>query len=58
MPVLIRVGMLALKVRSDAAARAGAAAPDWVDLLEEEAATWTLPEAVALAELIADPGRG
>ncbi|MQW76310.1 hypothetical protein GHK92_10520 [Nocardioides sp. dk4132] len=57
-PVLMRVGMLALKVRSDAAARAGAAAPDWANLLEEEAATWTLPEAVALAELIADPGPG
>ncbi len=55
-PVLMRVGMLALKVRSDAATRAGAAAPDWADLLGQEAATWTLPGAISLAGLIADPG--
>ena len=53
----MRAGMLALKARSDAATRAGAA-PEWADLLEQEAATWTLPEAIALAELIADPGPG
>lgn len=55
-PVLMRVGMLALKVRSDAATRAGAAAPDWADLLGQEAATWTLPGAISLTGLIADPG--
>lgn len=57
-PVLMRVGMLALKVRSDAVTRAGAVAPEWAGLLEQEAATWTLPEAIALAELIANPGPG
>ncbi len=55
-PVLTRVGMLALTVRSDAATRTAAGAPSWRQLLEEEAAPWTLPEAVAIAELIADPG--
>ncbi|MEU7144723.1 hypothetical protein ABZ942_35125 [Nocardia sp. NPDC046473] len=50
-PVLMRVGMLALKVRSDAAARAEAGAPSWEELLADEAATWTLPEAVAIADL-------
>ncbi|WP_107657336.1 hypothetical protein [Nocardia suismassiliense] len=50
-PVLMRVGMLALKVRSDAADRAEAGAPSWEKLLVDEAATWTLPEAVAIADL-------
>lgn len=48
-PVLMRVGMLALKVRSDAASRAATQTPTWSQLLEEEAATWTLPEAIAIA---------
>jgi hypothetical protein len=54
-PVLMRVGTLALRMRSDAATRAEASAPDWSELLEQEAATWTLPEAVALAELLEHP---
>lgn len=53
-PVLMRVGMLALTVRSDAATRASAQAPSWGRLLEDEAATWTLPEAIALLEQLAD----
>ncbi|MGY1825961.1 hypothetical protein [Blastococcus sp. SYSU DS0541] len=56
LPVLMRVGMLALKVRSDAAFRAAAGAPSWGELLEDDAATWTLPEAVTIAELLADAG--
>lgn len=51
-PVLMRIGMLALKVRSDAAARAEAGAPSWEQLLAAEAATWTLPEAVTIADLL------
>ncbi|PKV80940.1 hypothetical protein [Nocardia fluminea] len=51
-PVLMRIGMLALKVRSDAAARAEAGAPSWEQLLADEAATWTLPEALTIAELL------
>jgi hypothetical protein len=54
-PVLMRIGMLALKVRSDAATRAAAGAPSWSQLLEDDAATWTLPEAVAVAELLEGP---
>lgn len=54
-PVLMRVGMLALRMRSDAVTRAAAAAPDWSELLEQEAATWTLPETVALVELLERP---
>ncbi|MFI6042601.1 hypothetical protein ACIA8C_13255 [Nocardia sp. NPDC051321] len=50
-PVLIRVGMLALKVRCDAAVRAEAGAPSWETLLADEAATWTLPEAITIADL-------
>jgi hypothetical protein len=50
-PGLMRVGTLALKVRSDAATRAVTGAPSWAQLLEDEAATWTLPEAVAIAVL-------
>lgn len=49
--VLARIGLLALKVRSDAAARAAAGAPSWEKLLADEAATWTLPEAITIAEL-------
>lgn len=56
LPVLLRVGVLALKVRSDAASRAAAGTPSWARLLEDEAATWTLPEAVTIAELLADVG--
>lgn len=55
-PVLMRVGMLALTVRSDAATRAAAGAPSWGQLLEDEGATWTLSEAVAIAELLAASG--
>ncbi|MEV6392441.1 hypothetical protein [Nocardia xishanensis] len=51
-PVLMRIGMLALKVRSDAAARAEAGAPSWEQLLADEAATWTLPEALTIADLL------
>ncbi|MEU4413349.1 hypothetical protein [Nocardia salmonicida] len=51
-PVLMRIGMLALKVRSDAAARAEAGAPSWGELLADEAATWSLPEALTIAELL------
>lgn len=53
-PVLMRVGMLALKVRSEVAPRTEAGAPSWDRLLAEEAATWTLPEAVTIADLLAD----
>ena len=55
-PVLARVGMLAMTVRSDAATRTAAEAPSWRQLFESEAATWTLPEAVAIAELLASSG--
>lgn len=55
-PVLMRVGMLALKVRSDAATRAASGASSWSQFLEDEAATWTLPEAAAIAELLEEPG--
>ncbi|MBH0776634.1 hypothetical protein [Nocardia bovistercoris] len=54
-PVLMRTGMLALKARSDAAARARAGAPSWEQLLADEAATWTLPEAITIADLLTDP---
>ena len=54
-PVLMRVGMLALKVRSDAAIRAASGAPSWSQLLEDETATWTLPDAVAIVELLENP---
>lgn len=53
-PVLMRIGALALKVRSDAATRASTGASSWTQLLEDEAATWTLPEAVAIAEMLED----
>lgn len=55
-PVLTRIGMLALTVRSDAATRAAHGPPTWSQLLAHEAATWTLPEALTLSELMADPG--
>ncbi|MEV6066157.1 hypothetical protein AB0L82_06380 [Nocardia sp. NPDC052001] len=51
-PVLTRIGMLALKVRADAAARTRAGAPSWEQLLATEAATWTLPEALTIADLL------
>ncbi|WP_278265358.1 hypothetical protein [Nocardia sp. AG03] len=57
-PVLLRMGMLALKVRSDAQARAQAGAPSWERLLADEAATWTLPEAITLADLLTDSPDG
>lgn len=53
-PVLMRVGMLALEVRSDAATRAIAGPPSWGQLFEDEAATWTLPEAIAISDLLTD----
>ncbi|WP_051027758.1 hypothetical protein [Nocardia higoensis] len=56
-PVLMRIGMLALKVRADAVARADAGTPSWEQLLAAEAATWTLPEALAIADLLNDPAR-
>lgn len=51
-PVLMRIGMLALKVRSDVAARAEAGAPSWEQLLAAEGATWTLPDAITIADLL------
>lgn len=51
-PVLMRIGMLALQVRAESADRASTGAPPWTGLLADEAATWTLPEAVALAALL------
>ena len=51
-PVLLRVGMLALNVRADAAERGVNGAPSWTGLLEEEAATWTLPDAVAIVGIL------
>lgn len=51
-PVLLRIGMLALNARADAAARGVNGTPSWTELLEEEAATWTLPEAVAIAGIL------
>ena len=51
-PVLLRVGRLAIQVRSDAANRAVEGAPSWTQLLENDAATWTLPHAVTIAELL------
>lgn len=55
-PVLVRIGLLALNVRSDAAARTTSAAPHWSRLLEDEAATWTLPEAATIADLLVAQG--
>lgn len=57
-PVLLRIGMLALKVRADAAARAVAGAPSWEQLLADEAATWTLPEATTIADLLTNSRSG
>ncbi|MET8649871.1 hypothetical protein [Nocardia aurea] len=57
-PVLMRTGMLALEVRSDATARAHAGAPSWEQMLTDEAATWTLPEAVTIADLLSNPRYG
>ncbi|WP_431237452.1 hypothetical protein ACQ86B_22285 [Mycolicibacterium aichiense] len=53
-PVLMRVGSLALKVRTDAADRAMNGTPSWMQILEAEAATWTMPEAIAIADLLED----
>ncbi|WP_445169269.1 hypothetical protein ACTXG7_08080 [Mycolicibacterium sp. Dal123E01] len=53
-PVLMRIGMLALKACSDAAARTAEHAPSWMQLLEDEAATWTLPQAIVVAESLAE----
>lgn len=50
-PVLARIGMLALQVRSHSQSEAGA--PTWDYLLAEESATWTLPEAVTITDLLA-----
>ncbi len=55
-PVLTRVGMLALKVHREAVIRESAGAPSWGELLESEAATWTMPEAIAIADLLTDTG--
>lgn len=51
-PVLLRVGRLAIQVRSDAANRAVDGAPSWHQLLENDAATWTLPHAITIADLL------
>lgn len=53
-PVLMRVGGLALRMRSDAATRTTVGAPSWGQILADEAATWTLPEAIAIADLLTD----
>ncbi|MFF2088733.1 hypothetical protein ACFVVM_33545 [Nocardia sp. NPDC058176] len=53
-PVLLRVGTLALQVRSDTTTRAQAGTPSWTQLLTDEATTWTLPEAITLADLLTD----
>ncbi|CAN3132174.1 hypothetical protein ACNUDN_30075 [Mycobacterium sp. smrl_JER01] len=53
-PVLVRTGILALKVRTDAAHRATAEAPSWLQILADEASTWTMPEAIAIADLFGD----
>ncbi|MGX1809362.1 hypothetical protein ACWIGI_26875 [Nocardia sp. NPDC055321] len=53
-PVLLRIGKLALQVRADTAARASAEAPSWEQLLATEATSWTLPEAITLADLLED----
>ena len=52
-PVLLRVGRLALSVAADSRTRERAGTPSWETMLEQEAATWTLPEAVTLADVIA-----
>ncbi|TWS21582.1 hypothetical protein FK529_03075 [Tsukamurella asaccharolytica] len=51
-PVLMRIGRLALQVRSDALDREATGSPSWAALLREEGATWTLPEALTIADLI------
>lgn len=51
-PVLLHVGRLALSVAADSRSRERAGAPLWETMLEQEAAKWTLPEAVTLANLI------
>lgn len=51
-PVLLRVGRLGLSVAADSRTRERAGAPSWETMLEQEAATWTLPEAITLADLI------
>jgi hypothetical protein len=51
-PVLLRVGRLAIQVRADAANRAVEGSPSWTLLLENDASTWTLPYAVKIAELL------
>lgn len=51
-PVLLRVGRLAIQVRSDAANRPVEGAPSWTQLLENDAATWALPHAVTIADLL------
>jgi hypothetical protein len=51
-PVLLRVGRLALSVAADSRSRERAGAPSWETMLELDAATWTLPEAVTLTDLI------
>jgi len=58
-PVLLRVGRLAIQVRSDAAKRAVEVTPSWTQLLESDTATWTLPHAAKIAELLEgqQPGR-
>lgn len=54
LPVLMRLGRLALQLRSDAQDREAAGAPSWTELLVAEGATWTLPEALTIAELLSN----
>lgn len=58
LPVLIRVGRLAIQVQSDAATRAADGEPSWTQLFESDAATWTLPHAAKIAELLEVQGAG
>lgn len=54
MPVLVRLGRLALQVRSDAQDREATGEPSWTELLLAEGATWSLPEALTIAELLSN----
>lgn len=51
LPVLMRVGGLALQVHRQGTRRKDQA-PSWEQLIADDAATWTLPEAIALAGLL------
>jgi hypothetical protein len=44
-PVLLRIGMLALEVRSDASARINTAAPEWREILADKSGLETIASA-------------